>query len=119
MSSPEQISEEFVKISAYCRFGTGAIEPVLAPKWRSSFQVAVAGKCWLDFTLSDKGTGIRALCRALNIDAGDVMAFGDNYNDVPMLDMVGRPYLMASAAEELRQRYKIQCARPEDVLETL
>lgn len=119
VSSPEQISEEFVKISAYCRFGTGAIEPVLAPKWRSSFQVAVAGKCWLDFTLSDKGTGIRALCRALNIDAGDVMAFGDNYNDVPMLDMVGHPYLMASAAEELRQRYRNQCARPEDILEKL
>ena len=47
------------------------------------------------------------------------MAFGDNYNDTPMLDAVGHPYLMSSAAEPLRQRYITQCPRPEDVLETL
>lgn len=36
-----------------------------------------------------------------------------------MLDAVGHPYLMDSAAPELRQRYSAQCRRPEDVLETL
>ena len=62
---------------------------------------------------------IRALCRHLGIEADRVMAFGDNYNDIPMLDAVGHPYLMDSAAPELRQRYGAQCRRPEDVLETL
>lgn len=33
------------------------------------------------------------------------MAFGDNYNDLPMLELAGRPYLMESAAEELRARF--------------
>ena len=51
--------------------------------------------------------------------AEETMAFGDNYNDVPMLDAVGHPYIMASAAESLRQRYANRCTRPEDVMEKL
>lgn len=119
LSAPQDMPEDFVKISAYYRPGATVIEPLLAPKWKDTFQVAVAGECWLDFTLADKATGIRALCTALNIDPKDTMAFGDNYNDIPMLDAVGHPYLMSSAAQPLRQRYGTQCARPEDVLEKL
>ena len=119
LSAPQDMPEDFVKISAYYRPGATVIEPLLAPKWKDTFQVAVAGECWLDFTLADKATGIRALCTALNIDPKDTMAFGDNYNDIPMLDAVGHPYLMSSAAQPLRQRYGTQCARPEDVLEAL
>ena len=111
--------EDFVKISAYYRPGVLKVEPELAAKWGSRFQVAVAGECWLDFTLADKSTGILALCRHLGMDPKDAMAFGDNFNDVPMLDAVGHPYLMESAAEALRQRYPVRCARPEDVLQTL
>ncbi|MGM9605221.1 MAG: HAD family hydrolase [Faecousia sp.] len=119
LQSPEEMPEDFVKISAYYRPGAALIEPVLASKWQDRFQTAIAGACWLDFTLADKATGIRALCAALGISPEEAMAFGDNYNDVPMLDAVGRPYLMSSAAQPLRQRYPTQCARPEDVLETL
>lgn len=119
LESPEDMPEDFVKISAYYRPGATKVEPLLRPKWEDRFQVAVAGECWLDFTLADKATGIRALCRHLGIDAGDVMAFGDNYNDIPMLNAVGHPYLMKSAAPELRKKYPMQCTRPEDILEML
>ena len=93
--------------------------PILVPKWGKRLGAAIAGKCWLDFTLADKATGIRALYTALNVTAEETMAFGDNYNDVPMLDAVGHPYIMASAAESLRQRYANRCTRPEDVMEKL
>lgn len=118
LAAPEEMPEDFVKISAYYRPGALQIEPLLAPKWSHDFQVAVAGPCWLDFTQADKGTGIRALCRSLNIDPGEIMAFGDNYNDVPMLDVVGHPYLMSSAAAPLRRMYAAQCTRPEEILKT-
>ena len=35
-----------------------------------------------------------ALCRVLEIPARDVMTFGDNYNDIPMMRWAGMPYLM-------------------------
>ena len=47
------------------------------------------------------------------------MAFGDNFNDTAMLDLVGTPYIMDSAAPALRARYPLHTPRPEDVLRTL
>ena len=113
---PEEITEDIVKVSAYCRRGAAEAEPVLAPRWRRIWRVAVAGEKWLDFTAADKGKGVRALCRALGIGPEQVLAVGDNYNDVPMLELAGRPYLMESAAEELRARFPLRCRRVEDVL---
>lgn len=119
LRGPAEMPEDFVKISAYYLPGAEKIEEILAPRWRQTFQVAVAGAAWLDFTLSDKGAGIRALCGDLGVTPAEVMAFGDNYNDVPMLEAVGHPCLMASAAPPLRQRFPVQCRRVEDVLEML
>lgn len=119
LDSPQEMPEDFVKISAYYLPGAERLEPMLIPKWGKRLGAAIAGKCWLDFTLADKATGIRALYSALNVTAEETMAFGDNYNDVPMLDAVGHPYIMASAAESLRQRYANRCTRPEDVMEKL
>lgn len=119
LDSPLDMPEDFVKISAFYLPGAEAVDAILTPRWAGRLGSAIAGKCWLDFTLADKATGIRALCQTLHIDAEDAMAFGDNYNDVPMLDAVGHPYLMRSAAAPLKARYPIQCTRPEDVLETI
>ncbi len=109
-------AEPFVKVSAYCRDGARGVEPELAPRWSGHFHAAVAGEKWLDFTLADKGVGLRRLCAALGVPLEQVMAFGDNYNDLPMLELAGRPYLMESAAEELRARFPRRCRRVVDVL---
>lgn len=34
----------------------------------------------------------------------EVMAIGDNYNDIEMLEFAGHPYIMGNATEELRER---------------
>ena len=116
---PEDMPEPFVKVSAYCRDGAAAVEPELAPRWRSHFRAAVAGEKWLDFTLADKGVGLERLCRAMGVALHEVLAFGDNYNDLPMLEKAGQAYLMDSAAQELRERFPLRCRRVEDVLERL
>ena len=47
--------------------------------------------------LSDKGTGMRDLCGVLGISLEDVIAIGDNYNDLPMLAEVGHPWIMKNS----------------------
>ena len=91
----------------------------LGPRWGDAYHMAVAGRAWLDFTLSDKGKGLRALCAALGVDLADTMAFGDNWNDVPMLDLAGAAYLMEGADPVLRERYPRRCANVMDALEAL
>ena len=108
-----------MKVSAYCRRGAAEAEPVLAPRWRRIWRVAVAGEKWLDFTAADKGKGVRALCRALGIGPEQVLAVGDNYNDVPMLELAGEPWIMEGANPELLRRFPRHCARVEGVLEQI
>ena len=50
---------------------------------------------------STKAQAVRTLCDLWGMDPADAIAFGDNYNDVPMLEAVGHGYLMGNAPAEL------------------
>lgn len=50
-----------------------------------------------------KGHALERWARHRGIARGQVMAIGDNYNDVEMLEFAGRPVLMGNAAPELKQ----------------
>ena len=115
----QDIPEDILKVSAYCRDGAASHAQTLGAPWKAAYSVAVAGEKWLDFTRADKGTGLAALCGELGVRPQEVIAFGDNFNDVPMLDLVGSPYIMQGAVPALRERYPMQCARVEDVLRKL
>lgn len=118
IQDPAQVPEEIVKVSVYLHEGVEAYVDRFVPRWQQA-NCAVAGPFWIDTTLANKGTGVRALCGALGIDPAEVLAFGDNYNDTAMLDLVGWPYIMDSAAAPLRARYPRHTPRPEDVMRAL
>lgn len=115
----QDIPEDILKVSAYCRDGAASHTQTLGAPWKAAYSVAVAGEKWLDFTRADKGTGLAALCGELGVRPQEVIAFGDNFNDVPMLDLVGSPYIMQGAVPALLERYPMHCARVEDVLRKL
>lgn len=115
---PADVPEDIVKVSVYLHEGVGTYVDRFVPRWQQA-NCAVAGPYWIDTTLANKGTGVRALCTALGIDPAEVLAFGDNYNDTAMLDLVGYPYIMDGAAEPLRARYPRHTPRPEAVLARL
>lgn len=112
----EDVPEDIIKVSAFCPNGTAEAANVLGPRW-GTYHMAVAGPAWLDFTLADKGAGLRGLCRSLGIALEEVMAFGDSWNDVPMLEAAGMPWLMESADPALRIRFPRRCASVAAVLE--
>lgn len=78
--------------------------------------MALGGGPWLDFTVADKGIGLKNLCVALQISLDEVMAFGDNYNDVPMLELAGCAYIMDNAPPPLRRIFPKRCSKVEEVL---
>ena len=116
--SPKDTPEPILKVSAWCRNSAEAY-PKLAQGWEDKFTVAIAGENWVDFTLGNKGSGLRALCAHLGVELADVAAFGDNYNDLPMLDIVGHPYIMNSAAPELLARFENHCGNVAEELRKL
>ena len=64
-----------------------------------------------DFTLIDilppdssKGSGLRKLGEINNIDRKDIMAIGDNFNDIEMLEFAGTSVVMGNADPSLLER---------------
>lgn len=51
-----------------------------------------------------KGTALAQVCRDAGIDPARAAAFGDMPNDIPMLDLVGRPFAVANAHPDLLAR---------------
>lgn len=109
-------SDEYIKISGFHPRGVADIAPALQKKWGAHLHADIAGKCWLDFTMTNKSDGIRSLSKMLDISTEDMAAFGDQHNDLAMLQCVGRPYLMKSAPDSMKQYLFSEC---ENVLDTI
>jgi len=78
---------------------------------RFHFEVALTEYEHRDFSLVDviragvsKGSALRELAQQHGIAQHEVMAIGDNLNDLPMLEFAGRPVLMGNALPELKAR---------------
>lgn len=52
-----------------------------------------------------KGVALSWLCELWNIPLEAAIAFGDNYNDMEMLETVGMPFLMGNASAELKEKF--------------
>lgn len=50
----------------------------------------------------NKGLGVEKVCADMGISMDEVMAFGDNYNDIPMLEMAGLGIAMGNAEDEVK-----------------
>lgn len=50
----------------------------------------------------DKGSALARLCAELGISADEVVAFGDNHNDITMLEWAGRGVAMGNAVETVK-----------------
>lgn len=116
VARPEDIEDEIVQISAYCQPDTGSVYEAVSPAWKDQINVVIAGRNWIDFSCAAKGTGLKQLCEELGIAPSEVMAFGDNFNDVSMLDFVGAPVIMENAPEALKDRYPVHCPNVVDMI---
>ena len=55
-----------------------------------------------------KGVALCRLAESQDIAASEIMAIGDNFNDLEMLEFSGQPVVMANAAPELLQVARVR-----------
>lgn len=102
VEDPYLFAGDYIKISGFRADGVyGDVEP-MREKWKGILHADAGGRDWLDLTPRDKADGLKALCRREGIPLSDVMAFGDQQNDVAMLQAAGEPYLMENAPEQVK-----------------
>lgn len=114
-----EIKGDITKISAFCPNGIHAASRILLPLWEDKIEAAISCDKWIDFSLAGKGNGLRKLCEYLKVPLEHTIAFGDNYNDVTMLQTAGQAYIMASACEELKKWFPHHCESVPEILRSL
>lgn len=122
IDSFEDVPEPIVKISVFEK--AGIVEHsanYFISKWENQLKCTVSGFGWLDFVNADvnKGTSLTNLMQQLHIKKEDTYAFGDNYNDIEMLNAVQYGYVMENAVDEIKQQFTLTASLVEDELEKL
>lgn len=99
------VDVDFVKITACSLNHTVSnFNEIVKKSLDGHFNAVTAGAVWIDVMHSNvnKGVGIKHLLNALNIDATDIITFGDYHNDIQMLELAGRSYAVANAHADVK-----------------
>ena len=85
----------------YLRSIAAELEPVTG-----GADVSFSSNRYLEFNLKgvNKGAGLRRLAGILRVGMDQTIAIGDNWNDVPMLDVAGLAAGVANVADGVRER---------------
>lgn len=75
----------------------------LNKKWWDLLTIAESGDNWLDMTAKNvsKGDALSEILKYLNLDFENVVAFGDNHNDLSMLKRVKYSFAVSNARKEV------------------
>lgn len=116
----DEIKEPIGKFSIMTKDAQRLYEKYL-PLWQDELQVAKSHPRWLDINSKEanKGNALRELMEELNITKDEVIAFGDNYNDIDMLRSVGFPIAMENGIDEVKEIAIARTRRVEDSLRSL
>jgi Cof subfamily protein (haloacid dehalogenase superfamily) len=102
-SAPRTIDDVGKFFVAHRDAAAAELITALGPLLPTGFHVTTSGTAFVEVTPAgaDKGAGLARLCALLEIGPGEVIAFGDNHNDLTMLEWAGRGIAMANAVPEV------------------
>lgn len=74
-------------------------------KWKGKLEFLTSGKYWVDIVMPEvgKGTALEEICSQLGIAPEETIAFGDNLNDISMIQSAGKGYSVNTAREETKK----------------
>ncbi len=105
-----KISDQIIKISAYKPHGVQEATKDLVERFGNRLKMSVAGDMWMDSMASGvcKGQAIQVLQDNLDIKPEETMAFGDQMNDIEMLERAYYSFAVANAREEVKRAARFE-----------
>lgn len=112
---PEMLKLKDKQIIKFSVYHQNACEemcaPLFTPAWKDKTVMAAAGKEWMDCTPigSGKGSALCFLQKYLGISPEETCTFGDNLNDIEMLQNAGFSYAVSNSRPEVQAAAKDTC----------
>lgn len=74
------------------------------PKWKDKMSIVQAGEFWVDIMMPgiNKAFALEHIFNRFGVDKNQVLATGDNMNDIEMLKLVGTGLAVSTAKEEVK-----------------
>ena len=122
IDSFDEITEPCMKVAVYEREG---IQEDSIRYWKERFgdrcTVVTSGFAWVDFIPfeTNKAKGLREYQKLLGIRPEECIVFGDEYNDIAMLESVPYSFAMAHAKPGVKKAASYQTERVEYILKKL
>lgn len=115
------IKEPFLKFAMFDFSGTEKSEPFFKDRFSSEIKVVTSGNKWVDFIApnANKGSALRTLAGHLGFLPEEGIAFGDQYNDIEMLQCAGKSYAMKTCAPGVEQYADAQTDSVEKIMRSL
>ncbi len=99
-----EMADELIKVLIFHReLDHDELLDRLAATLGDGMSVSSSGFAFIEITAdgAEKGSALARLCNDLGVAQADTVAFGDQRNDLGMIDWAGRGYAMANAHPEL------------------
>ena len=100
-----------IKMAIFRKKSIRSLGEELIPAWNERVKVCMAGEEWVDFMDKsvDKGAALQKIQKWMNIKREETMAFGDNENDIGLIQNAGFGYAVANAIFEVKKEAGYIC----------
>lgn len=102
----EQVEDDPVKISIYSRNGYDEDCAEIEKIFSDRVKLCASGFEWMDIIRKDasKGNALKLIQKKLNVSTEETMAFGDQMNDIEMIENAKYSYAMENAVEAIKEK---------------
>lgn len=105
-----KVDSEIIKVSVYRKTEVEEHTRELKEKYSDRLKITIAGDMWMDCMKPgiNKGQAVRLLQDSLDIRPEETMAFGDQLNDIEMLQQAYYSFAVGNAREEVKTAARFQ-----------
>lgn len=108
---------DIIKVAVYQKGSIRKLgENTLIPEWEKKLKACMAGEEWVDFMDAsvDKGNALKVIQEYFGIGKEETAAFGDNDNDIGLLQTAKESYAVENARESTKERARHVCPSYQD-----
>ncbi|MCI8950845.1 MAG: HAD family phosphatase [Lachnospiraceae bacterium] len=105
-----KVEDQFIKISIYRKHQVEEHTTAIREAYQDKLKITISGDMWVDCMAKgvSKGAAIQQIQESLGILPEETMAFGDQLNDMEMLERAYYSYAIGNARPEVKKAARFQ-----------